>query len=116
MKHLNKRAREIYKNIVEDFTANKNCVDLDLIAAYAVEMETFERACHKINESEEITPAPSGYPMINPWYTIRKQSLKATQDIAKILAMTQLQDKQKTKITKLELLTHGKKIQNSKIG
>jgi len=30
--------------------------------------------------------------------------------------MTQLQDKQKTKITKLELLTHGKKIQNQKIG
>ena len=116
MKHLNKRAKEIFDKTVDEFSANKNCVDLDLIGAYAVEMETFERACKKINASEEITAAPSGYPMINPWYTIRKQSLRATQEIAKILAMTQLQDKQKTKITKLELLTHGKKIQNQKIG
>lgn len=116
MKHLNKRAQEIYSQTLEEFSRNKNCVDLVLIQAYAVELETYERACKEISKTNEVTEAPSGYLMINPFYTIRKQSLKIVTDLAKQLQLTQIQDKQTTKVSKLELLTNGKKIQNQKIG
>jgi hypothetical protein len=90
IKHLNEEAQRIYDETVKMIKKMGNHKDIDkaLIAAYAVEMMTFEKACVEIINNGELYKAPSGYPMINPWYTIRKQSLKSAMDIAKLFGFT----------------------------
>ena len=87
---MSERAKSIFDSTVKGLKKLKSYADIDakLIQAYAIEMATFEEASIKVAQEGECIPAPSGYKMINPYYTIRKQSLKAAMDIAKLFGFT----------------------------
>lgn len=90
MEVMNERAKLIFTNTIKQLKKLKQYHDIDekLIQSYAVEMATYEEASENCNAQSECIPAPSGYLMINPWYTIRKQSLKSAMDIAKLFGFT----------------------------
>lgn len=112
---MSPRAKLIFESTVKSLKKLKSYIEIDekLIQAYAVEMATYEEACIEVNIKGEVVPAPSGYQMINPYYTIRKQSLKAAMDIAKLFGFTPvvrkaLGNKQEKETPEFNILTKRK--------
>ncbi len=49
-------------------------IDKSLLAVYCIAYERWMDACDKLKTTSMIAKAPSGYPMINPYWTIQKQA------------------------------------------
>jgi P27 family predicted phage terminase small subunit len=113
---LNNRAKQIFNSVCEDLKNNGrlSLIDVELIAAYSVEMETYEDACRKLGNNK-IYKSPSGYPMVSPLYTLKNQSLKQAQKLAELFGITPSSrvrlnyDQQNKNVSKLDILKNGKK-------
>lgn len=114
---INERAKEIYLKTCKFLIDNDkfNICDIELIVAYAFEMEIYEDACRKLG-SQKIFKSPNGYPIISPIYTLKNQSLKQAQKLAESFGLTpnsrlSIKDDMNKKIkTKFATLTAKPKI------
>lgn len=117
MEAMNDRAKLIFASTIKQLKKLKQYHDIDekLIQSYAIEMATYEEASEQCNTQSECIPAPSGYLMINPWYTIRKQSLKSAIDIAKLFGFTpivrkSLGNQNQVEVPLFEILSNREKL------
>jgi P27 family predicted phage terminase small subunit len=83
-------AKKTWRNVCEELKRNGllATVDLELVKAYCNELAMYNEAVKQINENSVLILSPNGYPMINPWQTIRKQSLKAAMDLGQLFGLT----------------------------
>lgn len=87
---LSADAKKTWRNVCEELKSNGllATVDLELVQAYCNEMTTYKEAVRQIRKTNPLVKSPSGYPMINPWQTIRKQSLKSAMDLGQLFGLT----------------------------
>lgn len=87
---LDKWAAETWNKVIPELMTMGilALIDMELVTAYCIEMGRYKEANDKIKNNGPITKAPSGYPMIHPWYTVARQSLKAALEIGCNFGMT----------------------------
>lgn len=87
---LSAEAKKTWRNVCDELKANGllATVDLELVQAYCNEMSMYREAVRQIKKTNPLVKSPSGYPMINPWQTIRKQSLKSAMDLGQLFGLT----------------------------
>ena len=87
---LNNEAKKIWQITCDELKRNGilATVDLGLIEAYCAELAMYKEAVRQIKKTSPLVKTPSGYPMVSPWQTIRKQSLKAATDLAQLFGVT----------------------------
>jgi P27 family predicted phage terminase small subunit len=87
---LNNEAKKIWQITCDELKRNGilATVDFGLIEAYCAELAMYKEAVRQIRKTSPLVKSPSGYPMVSPWQTIRKQSLKAATDLAQLFGVT----------------------------
>ena len=87
---LNNEAKKIWQITCDELKRNGilATVDLGLVEAYCAELAMYKEAVRQIRKTSPLVKSPSGYPMVSPWQTIRKQSLKAATDLAQLFGVT----------------------------
>jgi P27 family predicted phage terminase small subunit len=87
---LNEEAKQIWVKICEELKRNRilAVVDLDLVESYCHEMALYKHATRMIKQKGGVFKSPSGYPMINPWLTIKRQALKSATDLGVLFGLT----------------------------
>lgn len=108
---LSAEAKKTWRNVCDELKSNGllATVDLELVQAYCNEMSMYREAVRQIKKTNPLVKSPSGYPMINPWQTIRKQSLKSAMDLGQLFGLTpsaraRIPNTNAKPVTKLELL------------
>lgn len=87
---LNQEAKKIWLEVCTELKNNRILanVDLGLVEAYCAELAQYKEAVRQIKKTSPLVKSPSGYVMISPWQTIRKQSLKAAMDLGQLFGVT----------------------------
>jgi P27 family predicted phage terminase small subunit len=88
--NLSAGARELWTVTCTELKRNNilTGVDLSLIEAYCAELQTYKDAAAELQKNGAVVPAPSGYPVVSPWQSIKNQSLKNAVDIGKLFGIT----------------------------
>lgn len=86
--YLTENAQNIFQKVCEQLKEiNKfHDVDVNLIAAYASEMDAYENLGKEIG-NKKIMKSPNGYPLINPLISLRNTSLRNAKDIAQLIGI-----------------------------
>jgi len=87
---LNNEAKKLWQEVCTELKNNGILanVDLGLVEAYCTELATYKEAIRQIKKTSPLIKSPSGYPMVSPWQTIRRQSLKAAMDLGQLFGVT----------------------------
>jgi P27 family predicted phage terminase small subunit len=87
---LNEEGRKIWENVCYELKRNGilSTVDLDLVESYCQEMAMYKHATRQLKNKGAVYKSQSGYPMINPWQTIRNQALKSATNIGQLFGIT----------------------------
>lgn len=87
---LNEEAVKIWNEVCRELKNNGllAVVDLGLVQAYCAELSQYKEALRQIDKTGPLVISPSGYPMVSPWQTIRRQSLKAAMDLGQLFGVT----------------------------
>ena len=87
---LNNEAVKIWNEVCRELKNNGllAVVDLGLVQAYCTELAQYKEAVRQIKRTSPLIKSPSGYPMVSPWQTIRRQSLKAAMDLGQLFGVT----------------------------
>jgi P27 family predicted phage terminase small subunit len=87
---LNIEAKKIWNSVCHELKNNGILanVDLELVEAYCAELSQYKEAVRQIKKTSPLIKSPSGYAMVSPWQTIRKQSLKAAMDLGQLFGVT----------------------------
>lgn len=87
---LNNEAKKLWQEVCTELKNNGILanVDLGLVEAYCSELVTYKEALRQIKKTSPLIKSPSGYAMVSPWQTIRRQSLKAAMDLGQLFGVT----------------------------
>ena len=87
---LNSEAQKLWNEVCHELKNNGLLanVDLGLVEAYCAELAQYKEAIRQIKRTSPLIKSPSGYAMVSPWQTIRRQSLKAAMDLGQLFGVT----------------------------
>jgi P27 family predicted phage terminase small subunit len=87
---LNAEGKKLWNEVCHELKNNNLLanVDLGLVEAYCNELAQYKEAVRQIKKTSPLIKSPSGYAMVSPWQTIRRQSLKAAMDLGQLFGVT----------------------------